>query len=134
MNRLLIGALCALALFAVAAPISPAHAGPGFQQCDDSSPPLCAPYKFVNITTATTTVVKSGNGVLHTICINKYVASATIALYDNTAASGTLIGTITAPATLVVEGGDGCNAYDIAFSNGLTIVTVGAQDITATFR
>lgn len=89
-------------------------------------------YNFVNITAAapTTTVVKSGTGVLHTITFNKPVATGVVTVYDNTAASGTIIATITIPAsplpvTLV---------YDATFATGLTIVTAtAAQDLTVSY-
>lgn len=83
-------------------------------------------YKYTNITTDATTTIKSGGGILHTICINNPTATETITLYDNTVASGTKIGTITLAATT-----QGCFVYDINFATGLTIVTaVAASDIT----
>lgn len=88
---------------------------------------------FVNITTATTTVVKSGPGFLHMLVINTPVASATITIYDNTAASGTKIATITIPSTVTGEAPSSIE-YDVAFSTGLTIVTSGATDITVAYR
>src|SRR4051812_27926772 len=125
-GKLIIGAvlfgLLALTLAIVAFP-NDAKAAPGYQQCDSSSPPLCAPFAYRNITTTATTVVKSGAGWLHSVCINKPVASSVITLYDNTAGSGTVIATITLPATLLAEGGNACEEFDIAFGTGLTIVT-----------
>lgn len=91
-------------------------------------------FNFVNIVAAapTTTVVKTGQGILHTITINKPVASSVITIYDNTAASGTKIGTITLPGTLL---GDAFTlVYDATFATGLTITTAtGASDITVTY-
>lgn len=89
-------------------------------------------YSFLNITAAapTTTVVKTGAGILHTLTFTKPVATGVVTIYDNTAASGTIVGTITVPAspqpvTLV---------FDAALSTGLTIVTAtAAQDITVTY-
>ncbi|MDD4110218.1 MAG: hypothetical protein PHS54_01545 [Clostridia bacterium] len=92
-------------------------------------------FKYSNITLAapTTTVVKTGEGVLHSITINKAVASGTITIYDNTAGSGTKIGTITMPETLLKN--QETLIYDVAFTKGLTIVTAtGAQDITIAYR
>lgn len=89
-------------------------------------------YSFLNITAAapTTTTVRTGSGVLHCITFNKPVATGTVTIYDNTAASGTIIGTITVPASpqpVTVF-------YDCAFSTGLTIVTgTAAQDLTVSF-
>lgn len=93
-----------------------------------TSLPVQQKNSFNNITTATTTTVKSGAGFLHNIIINTSVALATITLYDNTAASGTKIATVTMPAALLAS--QIVLTYDISFSTGLTIVTTGTQDIT----
>lgn len=79
------------------------------------------------IATATTTVVKSGVGVLHSITITEAVAS-TIVVYDNTAASGTII------ASFVASAGVGTYLLDVAFSVGLTVVTAGASKLTVAYR
>ena len=81
---------------------------------------------FNNISTATTTVVKSGKGNLHSITVNT-TAAATITIYDNTAASGTTIG------TMVASIAEGTYEYNIRFNTGLTILTGGASDITVNF-
>lgn len=87
----------------------------------------------VNITTQTTTAVKSGPGVLHNIIINTPLANGVITIYDNTAGSGTVIGTITMPATLLTTGPFTVQ-YHAQFNTGLTIVTSGAnQNITVTY-
>ena len=87
-------------------------------------------YSYQNITTDTTTTLKTGPGYLHTVCINTPAATGTITIYDSTAASGTKIGTITSYASTAV-----CQHYDVAFWIGLTIVTAtAAPDITVTFR
>ena len=91
-------------------------------------------YEFSNITAAapTTTVVKEGPGLLHSIVFNKLAANGVITIYDNTAASGTVIATITSPATLLSN--QGTLLYDLEFKTGLTIVTsTAAQDITVTY-
>ena len=90
---------------------------------------------FTNITLAapTTTVVKTGGGNLKRIIINKTTANGVITIYDNTAASGTLIGTITMPATVLNT--SLTFEYDCRFSTGLTIVTAtAAQDITVVWN
>ena len=89
-------------------------------------------WNSVNITAAapTTTVVKSGSGALHTITFNKPVATGVVTIYDNTAGSGTVIGTITVPSSPMPV----TLTYDLIFSTGLTIVTAtAAQDITVTY-
>lgn len=91
-------------------------------------------YSFLNIVAGqATTVVKSGAGTLHSIILNSAAtATNTTTIYDNTAASGTLIGkpavtTATVPTTLV---------YDIAFGTGLTIITATANggDMTICYK
>jgi hypothetical protein len=54
-------------------------------------------------------------------------------MYDNTAGSGTKIGTITLPATLLSDGPREAS-YDLRFSTGLTIVTTGTSDVTVVYR
>ena len=86
----------------------------------------------LNITLAapTTTVVKSGSGALHTIVFNKPVATGVVTIYDNTAASGTVVGTITIPANPQPF----TFTFDCVLNTGLTIVTAtAAQDITVTY-
>lgn len=83
-------------------------------------------YLNSNIATNTTTTVKSGVGVLHSIVVNTTAAGA-ITIYDNTAGSGTKIGTMKASIA------EGTYLFDTLFSTGLTIVTAGASDITVTY-
>lgn len=90
-----------------------------------------AGWSFQNITTSTTTTVKSGAGVLHLVNVNTLgTIASTVTIYDNTAGSGTKIATINS-LTL-----SGPFQYDIAFSTGLTLVTTGtvAPDITVSYR
>lgn len=88
-------------------------------------------YSYSNITTKTDTVVKTGAGVLHSIIINKPGSSDTLTVYDNTAASGTKIASITVTASV-----NFVFLYDVAFTTGLTITSGGttAGDYTATYR
>ena len=81
---------------------------------------------YSNITSGATTVVKSAAGHLHSITVNA-TAAGTITIYDNTAASGTKIGTLKAS---IVEG---TYTFDVAFATGLTIVTGAASDITVSY-
>lgn len=91
-------------------------------------------YSFLNIAAGqATTTVKSGAGTLHSIILNSAAtATNTTTIYDNTAASGTVIGrpavtTATVPTTLI---------YDLAFGTGLTIITATANggDMTVTYK
>jgi len=87
-------------------------------------------WSSANITGSTTTVVKIGSGVLHSITFNKPVATGVLTVYDNTAGSGTVTGTITTPSSPIPV----TLIYDIQFSIGLTIVSAtAAQDITVSY-
>lgn len=89
-------------------------------------------YSYRNITAAapTTTVVSGTPGILHSITFNNPVATAVVTVYDNTAASGTKIGTITVPASPMPV----TLTYDVAFTVGLTITTAtAASDITVSY-
>lgn len=87
-------------------------------------------YTYRNVTTNTTTVVKSGAGTLKGIVFNTPGTLSSMAIYDNTAGSGTKIGTIN--TTL----GQNSLNYEIQFTTGLTIVTSGtlAADATITYK
>lgn len=92
---------------------------------------LAAGNSFSHIATATTTTVKSGAGVLHSITINALgTVASTTTVYNNTAGSGAVIAIINTLA------GQESYIYDVAFSIGLTLVTTGtvAPDITVSYR
>ncbi len=85
-----------------------------------------------NITTQTTTIVKTQTGILGSVIFNKALASGVVAIYDGVDATGTLIGTITFPATLLNHPAP--YVYNRGVNKGITIVTSGAnQDITVTY-
>jgi hypothetical protein len=93
-----------------------------------SVPVVNAGFTYGHISTDTTTTLKSGAGVLHSICVNTVGASSTITVDDNTTAATPNIA-ILSGATL------GCYTYDVAFATGLTIVTaVAAPDLTVSYR
>jgi hypothetical protein len=94
--------------------------------------PTTAADSYRNITTNTTTAVKSGAGTLVRIVVNtKGAAANTATLYDNLAGSGTRIGTLD-----TVNGAIASIEYGCAFATGLTIVTATgtAADITVVYR
>lgn len=90
---------------------------------------MSGPYSYSNIAGAATTTVRTGKGVLKAIVVNKAIANGVITVYDNTAASGTKIATITNPATLL-HSQISLDYGEAAFTTGLTIVTSAADDIT----
>lgn len=90
------------------------------------------PYKYGNMTTATTTTFKSGAGILHSITINSLgTVASTVTVYDNTAGSGTQIAILNS-----LSSGQGTYVYDVAFTTGLTITTTGtaAPNITVSYQ
>lgn len=93
--------------------------------------------EYKNISAANTYVLRSTPNKLYKIIVNKPVASSTITIYDNGAASGTKVGTITHPATLNQQyevfdyGTDGEGGIEL--ETGLTIVTSGADDVTVIY-
>lgn len=86
---------------------------------------------YVNITGQGNSVVKTGTGVLYSITLNNPVATEVITLFDNTAGSGTKIGTITIPTSPMPV----TLFYNTTFNTGLVVTTATASsDITVNFR
>lgn len=83
-------------------------------------------YSSTYISTATTTTVKSGAGVLRSITLTETAAGA-ITIYDNTAGSGTVLGVLKASIA------EQTFTFDLSFSTGLTIVTAGASKLTVSW-
>lgn len=85
---------------------------------------------YANITTQTTTLLKTGPGILHSVTFNKPVATGTVEIDDAVTNTTPKIGTITTPTgpfpvTLI---------YDVEFTVGLSITTgTASQDITVAF-
>lgn len=115
--------------FAVAA-WSAAWALPAWAQTFGSPNLVITAYKSAHISTDATTVIKSGPGILHTICYNTPGASATATVYDNTSAAAPILAVI----SLTTSDAPQCLTYDLAFTTGLTIVTaVATTDLTVSF-
>lgn len=90
-------------------------------------------YLYKNIAGAATTLVKSGPGILHDIVINAAVSLSVTTIYDSVTASGTKIGTITQPLALLTN--QLVINYDkLTFTNGLTITTSAADNITVVYE
>ena len=88
------------------------------------------PYTYGYINGDGTVTLKTGPGLLHTICVNTATATETITAYDSLAGSGTAIGAIT-----VFASKPGCYRYDINFTIGLTVVTGAAVgDVTVSYK
>ena len=89
--------------------------------------------KRSRITTATTTLVRTGPGTLHTIVVGKGVAAGVITVYDALTATGTPIAVITFGIALLSDPPITA-LYDIDFSVGLCVVTSQATDITLSYQ
>lgn len=93
----------------------------------DGAAPL---WVYANITTQTTTLLKTGPGVLHSITFNKPVATGTVEMDDAITNTTPKIGTITTPASPIPV----TLIYDVEFTVGLSITTgTASQDITVAF-
>lgn len=79
------------------------------------------------ISTAATTVVKTGAGMLHTIVINGGTAG-TVVVYDNTAGSGTVIASFDSTNALATY------TFDVSVATGITIVTGAATKLSVSYR
>lgn len=83
----------------------------------------------LRINTSTTTVVKSAPGILVSVVVNtKGTVASTITIYDNTAASGTIVSVIDSLNNV------GTFTFNCLMSTGITVVTTGAPDITVIYR
>lgn len=75
------------------------------------------------ISTATTTLVATGRGTIKRIILGETAAGA-ITVYDNTAASGTIIAVLKASIVEQVF------EFGVDFATGCTVVTAGASKLT----
>lgn len=87
-------------------------------------------YNYTRVTTAATTLVKNGPGILHSVCVNTLGASATIELDDALTNTTPIIGKIALPATITAITGFVLD-YDVQFNTGLS-VTVATATVDAT--
>jgi len=83
-------------------------------------------YSNTAISTATTTTLKSGSGCLGFITVTGGTAG-TIVVYDNTAASGTVIASFSSTNALQTY------MFQCEFNTGLTIVTSAATLLSVSF-
>lgn len=83
-------------------------------------------YNGVYISSATTTVVKSGAGLLSHITITE-TAAGQIIVYDNTAASGTQIVVVKSSIA------EGTYWFHRPFTTGLTILTNAASKLSVSY-
>lgn len=93
-----------------------------------------AGYNYTHITTQTTTLIKTGAGILHSIIINSHAASATVEMDDALTHTSPVIGIITMPSTITAVIPIALE-YDVQFSTGLSVTTGTANpDITVVWK
>lgn len=93
-----------------------------------------AGYNYTHITTQTTTLIKTGAGILHSIIVNSHAASATIEFDDALTHTSPVIGIITLPSTITAVIPISLE-YDVQFSTGLSVTTGTANaDITVVWK
>jgi len=91
-----------------------------------------------NVSAGTPLLLRTNDGVLHTITINRVPSTGgALTVYDNTAASGTVIATITmqTPAANCVQT-LGTLYFGLQFTTGLTIAcdqSLAGFDFTVTY-
>lgn len=91
------------------------------------------PLSFRQSGTTAGVTVKTGAGNLHGLIISSITNNANVTLYDNTAASGTIIFTTGAMAANTIP--FDLELHTIPFSNGLTLVISGANcDVLVVFE
>lgn len=84
-------------------------------------------YRVKYISTATTTQVKTGAGVLKAIVVGETAAGA-ISIIDNT--SGTTVNLGVLKASIA----EGTYEFNCQFATGLRIITAGASKISVIYR
>jgi len=95
------------------------------------------------ITGNTTSTVKSGAGILHSVIIGDNTTEGIITIYDNTAGSGTILIQLdcgTPSGGLLSSSGQpgpfSTGPLSLGFNTGLTVVTSGStsNDVTVIYR
>src|ERR1700730_10992417 len=89
---------------------------------------------YTTITSNTTTVIKTGAGILRSLFVSSAGSACTFQFFDNTAGSGTAI--VGATAVTVPAAGTTIDFKDVLFNTGLTVVTAGTTpgEITVTWK
>ena len=87
---------------------------------------------YKNLTGAGETTLSDRPCILDKITVNKAIANGVITAYDNSVTGGTVVATITEPATLLQ------NHYTLEYNGvcktGLTMSITGASNVTVSYR
>lgn len=98
---------------------------PAYASFQDTAP--FQTYNYKAISTQTTTIIKSGPGILHNITVTGGT-TGTIIVYNNTVAStDTVIGSFSTTNT------PNNYPFDVSFASGCTVVTGAATNLTVTY-
>ena len=81
---------------------------------------------YTNINSAATTIVRSSRGTLARLVINS-ITAGTVTIFDSITGSGDVVAVIAVGATI------GDIEYDLVVTNGITIVTTMADNLTVVF-
>ena len=95
---------------------------------DDSNYPVG--WRYSHITDTTTTVIKEGPAIIHSVIIGSPTQNAVITIYDGVDDSGEVVAVMTTAANILPRS----VLINISLEVGLTVVTTTAsQDITITY-
>ena len=83
-------------------------------------------YEGTYISSATTTQIKYGRGVLRRVTFSKPISGSTVTIYDEVAGTTEIIALITNTADVKPYSLE----FDLRFSTGLKVVTSGADFVT----
>lgn len=84
-------------------------------------------FSYAYISSIATTPVKGSAGFLHSITVGETAAGA-ITIYDHPTGVGTVV------AVLKASVAEQTFIFDVAFTNGLTIVTAAASKLSVSYR
>ena len=92
------------------------------------------PWEYAHVTADT--LVRTGQGVLHTIVVNGLTTAGDATVYDNTAESGTVIAVLHLDLTTSVSVQPITLVYDVKVNTGIYIGFDGnlAADLTVSFK
>lgn len=81
------------------------------------------PWSWRHLTSST--LVRTGRGVLHTVIVNQGGKAGVVVIFDGVAIIATIAADFDQPRTLL---------YDLEFHTNLNFVIVGVWDITVTYK
>jgi hypothetical protein len=87
-------------------------------------------YNYTNVPSATSTLIKTGGGILHSVVVNQASASGgTISVNDSISATGT-----TPQIAIINCATTGTFVYDVVFVNGLAVTNSSSPNVVVTYQ